>query len=415
MPSSETPDLTIPSGLPEMSGRGDETAALANRVPFRLGSPNTGALGNVEARQEANSLGLPSSAVRNGAIEPPKMHRGFWDRLKSIGEGAITSMGRQAEQNARGGREQSLESLLGAGAAGGVVGGVSPLTIDALRNQAQAERDMGTLQQQQGLEAGQAQIDALRQRAKAEDPAIERERDDIRQVYQGIISSGQKFDPENPEHKQLHDRAAALKLSLPYGAKPAPTRAPRGAQTGKMKENGVTLQTEYDPETNKWVKSQDAEGRPIVLDEKPAEKPDETPQQRAERNAKRESANAEAEKFKVLEGQHQSNIDGLNTNLGQLNQQLANLPRTADGKAQDLVQYEYLKDKIGRTESQIEKATNERNSAAEKKNQAQSDALKYDFGGSQAPQDPKVKEYADKFFNGNYAAADAAIKKQRGQ
>ena len=110
--------LEVPSGLPEMSGRGDEAAALANRAPFRLGVPETGALGNVEARQQANDLGLPSSGVRNGAILPPKMHHGFWDRLKQAGEGAVIGMGRQAEQNARSGREQSLESLLGAGAAG---------------------------------------------------------------------------------------------------------------------------------------------------------------------------------------------------------------------------------------------------------------------------------------------------------
>ncbi len=441
LPSSEGPNAapmdfdaerllkTLPSGVEQPA-------------PFKLGSSNTGALGNVEGRQMANSMGLPSSAVRNGAIEPPKMHHGFWDRVKSVGEGALMGMGQIAEQNARSGREQTLESLLGGGAAGGLAGGVSPLSIDALRNQKQADRDMGTLQQKQDLEKGQAQIDDLRRRARTEDPAVERERDDIRQAWQAILASGQLFSPDNPEHKALHDRASALKINLPYGQKSG-TRA-ANAQTGSMVENGVKFQTERDPETNRWVKSVGADGQPIVLDEKPAEKKtgDYSGAIQLRDSLRGQATNIQNSQLAPLYKARTT----AQTELGR-----TPLPDKADPN------YAATQDRRIQLDNDIADANKEITRLEGERDRLYGDATKADADAKRAdpdqynkgtspeqpseqptPQqstpgvglapgmgnvstmrgrgnDPKVQAYADKFFGGNYAAAAAAIAKQRGQ
>ncbi len=385
LPSSEGPSLEIPSGLPESPGRGGSlTAASENRAPFKFGVPETGALGNVLARQDANSMGLPSSAVRNGAIEPPKMHHGFWDRVKSVGEGALMGMGQIAEQNARSGREQTLESLLGGGAAGGLAGGVSPLSIDALRNQKQADRDAQDLARQQGLEEQQADIGLKRTK-----PMLD---------VQRLVIEQQRADEAARRADQTYTETHRHNVETETERK---NRRPAG---GEFNITPGQSRMRTNPQT----------GQPEVIYTAP-DKPEETPQQRAGRNADREAAKSLAEKSRTMETQYGENLKGLNTNLANIQQQLSAIPRAADGKAQDLVQYDYLKGELERTQKQIDQTTKDRNDAATAAQKAEADALKYDFGGSQAPQDPKVKEYADKFFGGNYAAAAAAIAKQRGQ
>jgi hypothetical protein len=100
-----------------------------------------------------NVLRDPNTSPRSRVYQTPQgvsvdaptpMGHGFWNRLKKIGEGAVIGMGQQAQRNDASGRGQDLGSLLGAGAAGGVNGGVNPLSIDVFRRQqqiGQAEND----------------------------------------------------------------------------------------------------------------------------------------------------------------------------------------------------------------------------------------------------------------------------------
>ena len=67
--------------------------------------------------------------------------------------------------------------------------------------------------------ATQEQTNAEQKPLTAQEALKERERDNISATYRQILASGQEFDPENPEHKQIHDRAAQLGLTLPYGQK----------------------------------------------------------------------------------------------------------------------------------------------------------------------------------------------------
>ncbi len=214
------------SGLPENSGTGDETAALNNRPSFRLRAPDAGILGNVEGRQILDQAGIPSAAVRNGEMLPPKMHHGFWDRLKSVGEGALIGMGQQARQNAQTGREQSLESLLGAGAGGAITGGVSPLSIDALRNREQGQQDIQALGQQQGLEGQRAAIDAARMRPMLEAEKLRQEaeyrqsqQEIQRQVEEGRITRAeadrQSREKQAELNRQSREKIATLKPETP--------------------------------------------------------------------------------------------------------------------------------------------------------------------------------------------------------
>lgn len=99
---------------------------------------------------------FPSSKVRDGEILPPKMHHGLGDRLKSIGKGIVLAMGQQA---ARG--DNSTAGLLSAGAAGGTVSGISPVTGDALLRRAQVGQQEGDVARELDIAKEQGQVGAI--------------------------------------------------------------------------------------------------------------------------------------------------------------------------------------------------------------------------------------------------------------
>jgi hypothetical protein len=179
-PTSEAPSLFLKvpnSDLMSKVTRGNPDAPAPISVPQP--ADVTSSLGDVQrvdptARPGQSLLDvLRTAGVRSPVTQTPEgvtegaptpMGHGFWNRLKKVGEGAVIGMGQQARLNAQSGRPQSLESLLGAGAAGGVVGGVNPISIDVLRRQneiGQAESD----QFRQGeLDKQQAEAEGARQK-----------------------------------------------------------------------------------------------------------------------------------------------------------------------------------------------------------------------------------------------------------
>lgn len=330
----------LPSDAP-MSGLPDAVASapMEQRQPsVRLGSLNTGALGNVEARQQAMSEGLPSSQIRNGEILPPKQHHGFWDRLKQAGEGAVISMGRQAEQNARSGREQSLESLLGAGAAGGVVGGVSPLTIDAFKNQAQAERDVNQLGQEQGLEGQRAQIEAMKQK-----PLLDVQRLILEQ--QRADEAAKRADETNAIRRDAND--------IQRNRQPA-QRQPLIKERTKSDGSKVSMISNDNGTTWKEVPELGSEA-PVTT------RGEETPEQRAARERKAGAARNELTSLIAAEEQARVRKQQLSDNLAQV--------KATGGDDPDL-------------QKQVDAAQKEYAGYAEKKRKAQAEVDQ--FGGAGA-------------------------------
>ncbi len=384
----------LPSDAP-MSGLPDAMASppLERRQPgVRLGSSSPGVLGNVEARQQADEAGLPSAAVRNGEILPPKQHHGFWDRLKSVGEGALIGMGQQARQNAQTGREQSLESLLGAGAAGGVTGGVSPLTIDALRNREQGQRDVEALGQQQGLEKQRADVFGAQQR-----PLIDAAR--IQMEQQKAEDAARRADEANQIRRDAND----IQRNRPTAQKQPIFKSKKRADGSE-----VTMRSDDNGATFKEVPELGSEAPPA----KPAKESGLTPYQQKERQA-----NA----AKLI-----GKIDGARRDAENALKQAENLPDTDPNKATHIANYR--------------QALADGNAAATELGQAYGDLYEAGPGtadesgktsqGVQWPyykpksrlgsatggmSDPRVKQYADKFFGGDIKKAQDAINKQRGQ
>lgn len=137
----------------------------------------------------------PSSEVRDGEILPPTMHHGAKDRLKSIGKGIIISMGEYAKTHPG----ASAAELLSAGGTGGVIGGVSPVSIDALQRQAGVQQHEKELKGQIGIETGQAQLEGLKAK-----PVLEAER--IRMEGEQKAREDQRRAEEFAE-RQRHNRA----------------------------------------------------------------------------------------------------------------------------------------------------------------------------------------------------------------
>lgn len=88
-----------------------------------------------------------------------------------------------------------------------------------------------------------------------------------------LKSHPQGFDPNDPADviakKKLED--AGIPIPATYGKQPKAAGPP---ETRTRMEKGVKYQTEFDPESRKFVYSTDANGDRIVVDEAPAEKPE---------------------------------------------------------------------------------------------------------------------------------------------
>lgn len=99
--------------------------------------------------------------------------------------------------------------------------GVSDPSLPAKnRYQRRVNEAQGEFNREASNEKDVAQIENLRSLPRQREDAMkERERDDIRGAWQAIVNSGQEFSPDNPEHKRMHDRAEAVGVTLPYGAK----------------------------------------------------------------------------------------------------------------------------------------------------------------------------------------------------
>lgn len=201
----------------------------------------------------------PSSKVTSsGEVLPPKMHHGFWDRLKSVGKGALIGFGSVDPRLGGAGG-------IGAGIAGALRGGFDPTSIDRMEAERKVQRDTQRLGQQLEIEDLKSRVEARRnapQIAKdaAAEKAKEQERDNLRAAWAAIVSSGQDFSPDNEEHKQIHDRAQAIGMVLPYGKKSANEREPMRV-TVENADGSKSVKMSYDSGRT-WVEAADLKSAP---------------------------------------------------------------------------------------------------------------------------------------------------------
>lgn len=255
------PGITPPEYLPERNPYEGYTPERRPPSPIniRVGA-NTAGLDPVDRsvsvlntqRQAAEQF--PSSKVtESGEVLPPKMHHGWKDRLISIGKGALLGL-------ERGG--------VGGGIAGAITGGVSPITIDKIQARRALERKTAEVGQQIDIEKGRAQIEEIKGRGGTrEERQREAERDNLRQAWQAILASGQEFDPDNPEHKQIHDRATELGIPLPYGSKKRQAGAPLIRE--RQNADGTTSTLKSDDGGKTWVEIPELKASPKPGEGKP--------------------------------------------------------------------------------------------------------------------------------------------------
>jgi len=174
---------------------------------------------------------FPSSKVIDGEILPPKMHHGLGDRLKSIGKGALIAMGEYARTHPG----ASAAELLSAGAAGGTVGGVSPVSIDALQSQARVGQHRQQVGNEISLEAEQAQLENLRQK-----PVLEQEKLKAEAQRQQEQSAREQFRMEETarHNRATETRGGTVKPPLIRERK----KADGSTVTLKSDDNGQTWQ-----------------------------------------------------------------------------------------------------------------------------------------------------------------------------
>ncbi len=393
-----TPNLSVPP-QPDAGAVSDIAGNYERSLPpfdatMRPGQTKLDVLRDPSTSPRSRVYQTPEG-VREDA--PTPMGHGFWNRLKKVGEGAVIGMGQIAKQNAQSGREQTLESLLGGGAAGGVVGGVNPLSIDVLRRQneiGQAENDQfrqGELQNQQ------AQIQAAKQK-----PLLDVQRLILEQ--QRADEAAKRADETNAIRRDAND--------IQRNRQPA-QRQPIFKTKKRSDGSEVMMRSDDNGANFKEV--------PELGSEAPAAKPTKetglTPYQQTERKAKAAALagkidgarrDAEAainlatrigddptnagEKDKAITAYQKALADGnaaateLNTAYGDLYEAGAGTSDAAGSNTQG-VQWPYYKPK----------------------------ARLGGASGGVAGSDPRVKQYADKFFGGDIKKAQSAIAKQRGQ
>lgn len=171
---------------------------------------------------------FPSSKVVNGEILPPKMHHGLGDRLKSIGKGIVLGMGDVARNHP----DASTGELLGAGAAGGVSGGASPVGIDAQVRRAQVGQHEGDVARELELAGQSAQVAGAQAR-----PQIEMERvrlEDERQRQQAADKLREMSETERYHHETVEERRNRV------GGTKKPDRRTVGNKVVEIGDDGQT-------------------------------------------------------------------------------------------------------------------------------------------------------------------------------
>lgn len=216
-------------------------------------------------RQKPLSSELEDRGDTIGYGVPRGKPRGTKSRLAASGKGALLGL-------ERGG---PIGALIGA-----ITGGVSPITIDKQLAERALMKKEAQVGRQMEIEKGKAQIDEIRARSGPEKQR-EAERDNLRQAWQAILASGQVFDPDNPEHKQIHDRAAELGIPLPYGSKYRKEGVPLIRE--RQNADGTVSTLKSDDNGKTWVEIEDLKAQP-----KPTAKDGEglTPYQNSQRQAK---------------------------------------------------------------------------------------------------------------------------------
>jgi hypothetical protein len=175
----------------------------------------------------------------------PKGHHGLFDRLKSAGKGALID------------NQSPLRGMLR--------GAFMPESIDQEEKDARVYRDTQNLGRELQLEDVNAQAEQRRQAPQiakdtAKARADEQERDNLRAAWAAIVGSGQDFNPDNEEHKQMHDRAQELHMTLPYGKKSANAREPMKV-TVKNADGSESVKLSYD-NGRSWTESADLKSAP---------------------------------------------------------------------------------------------------------------------------------------------------------
>ncbi len=382
-----TPAMTFPANVPDPN----PAPTPDTRVDPTL-RPNQSLLGVLKNSSPRSPVSQTAQGVTEGA--PVPMGHGFWNKLKKIGQGAVIGMGQQAQRNDASGRGQDLGSLLGAGAAGGVQGGVNPLSIDVLRRQnqiGQAEND----QFRQGeLEKQRAEAEGVRVK-----PLIEIER--LRQESQ------RQQDAIERQNRDLAERADYHKATI------AERQADRVARGNKPQVETPDVATQNAPEIQ-------------GLDERV------TGYQAELKQHQDEIATKNAAIRKQAEANYQQAVQDYNT-------QIAAGQKPAKPKRADFYEEEknndkdYLDGTVEKVNTRIKELQDAIKAESGNLNQLKTESRKAgQKPGRQtvqaAPQSSspggiagitnravQVKQYADQFFGGDVKKAQEAIAKQRGQ
>lgn len=216
-PARVDPDIGLNGPLPTMSGDdGGSAQPLPDRTtlpdtPVRIGVSSRGlsgidkSLANLAAQREAATQFPSSKVTGEGDILPPKMHHGLKDRLKSIGATALLGMGDIARSNPN----ASAAQILAGGAAGGITGGVSPVTGDAMLARERLQRSEGDVGRELDLAKDAGQVSAINAEPalKAERIRVDQEIGDAKAREAGVAESGRNTRAEAQRQVELQKAA----------------------------------------------------------------------------------------------------------------------------------------------------------------------------------------------------------------
>jgi hypothetical protein len=202
-------------------------------------SPSQRSQVTLEALQQAPPNSKIETTGDRVGWSAPKSHKGFWNRVGQIGKGAVISMGEYARTHP--GAEAG--ELLGAGAGGGIVGGVSPVSIDVLQRQSEIGKQQQQLGSQMDLENQQAQTTAIRQKPVNDAERLRREEEE------------RQIDNRREDAKLAEAIRAAKAREEERRTRPRPQRQPDTLEDAQGNKYLA------DPETGKPLKNEDGSVR----------------------------------------------------------------------------------------------------------------------------------------------------------